>query len=356
VRIIRPGSRGADVHDVQQRLVALGHRIDPEELDDGNYDATTTSAVRTFQTSRSILIDGIVGPETWAHLVEAGYRLGDRTLYLRYPFFRGDDVRELQRRLNGLGFDAWREDGIFGEHVDRAVREFQRNIGETADGIVGPGTFDAFARLRADPDAPSRAMVRETEELRAAASLDGAVIAVDAGHGADETGAVATTGLTKADASFAVATLLVEEFERRGARPKLLRAQFENPTTGERAASANALGAAVCVSIHLNDNDPPDRGAAAVFFGTEKTHSPAGRRLAELILGELGSRMGMAASEAHPMAITLLRETRMPAVQIEPCSITDGPEAALLGEPGFQRDIAVAIAIGVERFLGGDPA
>ena len=30
-----------------------------------------------------------MGPDTWGQLVEAGYRLGDRTLYLRSPAFRG---------------------------------------------------------------------------------------------------------------------------------------------------------------------------------------------------------------------------------------------------------------------------
>ena len=45
----------------------------------------------------------LVGPDTWGQLVEAGYRLGDRTLYLHSPLFRGDDVRALQRKLNALG-------------------------------------------------------------------------------------------------------------------------------------------------------------------------------------------------------------------------------------------------------------
>jgi len=113
VRIIRSGARGRDVRDVQQRLGNLGYKIDAAELV-ARYGEATEAAVRAFQQQRGLLADGIVGPETWGELVEAGYHVGDRTLYLRYPYFRGDDVRALQRRLNALGFDAWREDGIFG--------------------------------------------------------------------------------------------------------------------------------------------------------------------------------------------------------------------------------------------------
>ena len=42
---------------------------------------------------------------------------------------RGDDVLDLQHQLNALGFDAGRDDGIFGPHTADALREFQRNVG-----------------------------------------------------------------------------------------------------------------------------------------------------------------------------------------------------------------------------------
>lgn len=350
VRIIRNGSRGADVSDVQQRIVALGYSVDQAELD-GFYGASTEEAVRRFQSARSIGCDGIVGPETWNHLVEAGYRLGDRTLYLRFPYFRGDDVRELQRKLNALGFDAWREDGILGEQTDRAVREFQRNTGTEADGIVGTETYEAFDRLRPDPHAASRAIVREAESLREGRPLAGAVIAIDAGHGPGDPGATGPTGSQEADIAFTLAENLVEELKRRGADPRILRTRYQNPSVGERAKAANASGAAVCLSMHASSGDPHEGGSTCVHFGTDRTHSPAGMRLSQLIQDELCSRMGLLDRGTHPMAITLLRETRMPAVQVEPCFITSPKEERLLQEPGFVRDIAVAVAIAVERFL-----
>src|SRR5438309_140583 len=188
MRTIRAGDNGGDVADVQHRLVTVGHNVDTAELG-GRYGPSTEAAVRAFQQRRGLLVDGIVGPETWGELVEAGFALGDRTLYLRHAPLRGDDVRALQRRLAALGFDSGREDGIFGPRCDRAVREFQRNVGREGDGIVGPDTLLALERLRPQIHAVSGSMVREAEAVsRYEASLAGARIAIDPGHGPEDPG------------------------------------------------------------------------------------------------------------------------------------------------------------------------
>lgn len=352
MRIIREGDVGADVRAVQRRLTALGARIDPEELD-GRFGPSTRAAVLAFQQRRGLLADGIVGPETWAQLVEAGHSLGDRTLYLRYPYIRGDDVRSLQRLLNALGFDAGREDGILGEQTDRAVREFQRNVGREPDGIVGPDTLEALRRLR-PPEGPSKALVREAEAaLRPNASLAGARVAIDPGHGPEDPGERGPAGSVEADAAFLLASALASELGRRGAKAALLRASDESPSPSERAARANAQGADVCLSIHLNAHpDPAAEGTTCFYFGTESTFSPAGQRLAELIQEEIVARTGLRDCRIHPLSISLLRETRMPAVQVEPCFITNPREERLLAEEGFRVDLAIAVAQGLDRFLG----
>src|SRR5690606_34344697 len=100
-------------------------------------DDATVEAVRTFQEQRGLRVDGICGPETWGALIESGFRLGDRLLYLCTPMLRGDDVAELQRRLNALGFDAGREDGILGPDTERAIGAFQRDAGLAIDKVAG---------------------------------------------------------------------------------------------------------------------------------------------------------------------------------------------------------------------------
>ena len=72
-----------------------------------------------------------------------------RTLRLKdKPRMEGDDVREMQTRLNvhGVACDA---DGVFGPATDKAVRVFQVMKGLVVDGICGAKTWAALDR---DPD------------------------------------------------------------------------------------------------------------------------------------------------------------------------------------------------------------
>jgi N-acetylmuramoyl-L-alanine amidase len=349
VKIIRTGDRGEHVRDVQHRLAALGYTIDPPELD-GSFGRSTLEAVRGFQADRRLPVDGLIGPDTWGQLVEAGYRLGDRTLYLRYPFLRGDDVADLQRRLNRLGFDAGKEDGIFGRATDRAIREFQRNVGQEIDGIVGPDTIAAMGRLRPDEAATSRAVVREAEAMRTQhGTVRGTVIAVDAGVGPGEEGATGPSGLEEATATHDLAVELAAELRGRGAVPVMLAdAGAQRPAPSERAASANAAGAGLCVSFQLGgDHD----GCAAAFFGTGSSYSPMGERLAELIVERVTTTLGVPAAGTERLAVSILRETRMPAVIVTPCRIADPKDEARLRETRFRREVAVAVADAIEAFL-----
>lgn len=338
--LIRPGARGEAVRDVQHRLLAAGFRVDADELE-GTYGASTESAVRAFQQARALPSDGILGPDTWEQLVEAGYRLGDRTLYLRSPAFRGDDVRELQRLLNVLGFDSGKEDGIFGPRTDRGVREFQRNVASRADGIVGLETVRSIGRYRPPAEAPSRAVVREGEAARGAGiALSGAVIALDAepAEGDD------------ADVALAVIREMAERLRDVGAHPSLLRNDSNGVPVGDRIRRANVADAAALISVAVGTGKQVRRGSACFYYGTQRTHSPMGRRLAESIQEALVRGLGVVDGGLHPRSIAILRETRMPAVRVEPAVGTDPEDADRMADPAFARDVARWVMEGILAF------
>ncbi|MFN8034758.1 MAG: peptidoglycan-binding protein [Acidimicrobiia bacterium] len=314
------GVGGEPVRELQQRLSALGFTIPVDEH--GVFGPETEQTVRAFQSDRGLRADGVCGRQTWAALVESGYALGDRLLYRRNPMLRGDDVATLQQRLDALGFDAGREDGIFGEDTGRAVAEFQRNAGLTVDGIFGPQALAALTRLDALADG-SIAAVREREALRRARrDLTGQRIFVVAGLGLEQLADV-------------VARDLVNE-----------RAEVVLDISGDDdsfvAAIANRFGADLVIA--LQPGDAPT--CVCAHFASGRFRSEAGFRVASAIAEQL-AKLGFGSVETKGRALPLLRETRMAAVVCEPLARGDADAMRRLVERSA--DVGRAIVIGIRR-------
>lgn len=349
MQLIRVGSAGERVRDVQARLAALGHAI-PSEERGGAFGDGTRLAVLAFQQARGLIVDGIVGPDTWRQLVEASWRLGDRLLYLRSPNLRGDDVRALQDVLARLGFDVGRVDGIFGPQAHRCVEEFQRNYGLPVDGIVGEATVRAFHGLPPIAGTTPAGTLREREALRARPrTLAELRIVIDPAHGGSDPGHIGPAGLREDEWAFAIARGLEAALAAGGARVFLTRSATAGPSDRERATLANRLNADLFLSLHLGCGDPGARGAAAFYFGHERFHSESGLLLAEAILDEI-RELGIVDARAHAKTFAVLRETRMTAVMIEAGHVSNPDEEALLADPAFHARIVEAIAQAVRRF------
>ncbi len=142
---IRLHDTGAAVEDVQRRLAIAGF-LDEAEVT-GTFDDRTQQALRAFARHFRLPATDMVDDKTWATLVDASFNMGDRTLYLRMPYFHGADVVQLQRALGALGFANGEHDGIFGAHTELALRKFQTNMGLPSDGIAGAYTFAALRNL-----------------------------------------------------------------------------------------------------------------------------------------------------------------------------------------------------------------
>lgn len=63
-------------------------------------------------------------------------------------------VKELQVRLNELGFEAGKPDGVLGSGTSRAVRQAQEKFGQRADGYPNDTLFSVLFKKSAVPDAP----------------------------------------------------------------------------------------------------------------------------------------------------------------------------------------------------------
>ncbi len=129
-RILQVHSTGPDVARLQRLLGVPA---------DGVFGHRTLEAVRRFQHAHSLLVDGQVGPRTWAALLtEDRGRVGELVLRLGSL---GPQVAALQRRLEITA------DGDFGPITLAAVKAFQRSHGLVVDGQAGQDTRDALRRV-----------------------------------------------------------------------------------------------------------------------------------------------------------------------------------------------------------------
>ncbi|HEV7825910.1 MAG TPA: N-acetylmuramoyl-L-alanine amidase [Mycobacteriales bacterium] len=362
MQLIRRGDRGPAAAEVRSTLVVLGLLEAGAVADDAVFDGACELALREFQQGRGLTADGVVGAETWRALVAARWRLGDRVLTwsVTDPLV-GDDVHTLQERLLEMGYDVGRADGVFGSRTSAALSAFQREVGVPADGTFGPTTMRALRQLGRRVVGGSPQLLRETLLLHhTGPALVGKRIVIDPGHGGTDRGVVVADGMlqwSESDLVYDLAARLEGRLSALGVRADLTRGRDTGAADRDRAAFANASGADLLVSLHLDGHrNPQASGVATYFYGTGSgVSSSVGERLAHLVQREVVVRTGMLDGRTHYKTWELLRLTRMPAVRVEAGYLTSPVDRARLVDPSFRDAIAEAILVAVQRvFLPTD--
>ncbi len=161
-RVLQEGSRGNEVLRIQNYLAFIANAM-PDlftaPTPDGIYGNVTRDAVLAFQNYYGLVQTGTVNEATWNGIVTTYFALGGGEVAPTRPYpgtplrrgSTGDDVSWVQTMLNtiagvDLSLPTLTVDGIFGAETERVVRQFQQNYGLSADGIVGPLTWDALTR------------------------------------------------------------------------------------------------------------------------------------------------------------------------------------------------------------------
>jgi N-acetylmuramoyl-L-alanine amidase len=351
---IRPGARHPAVREVRRKLRSLG-ALAPDPVSDLDcYDEAMEQAVRHFQQERGLVANGIVDVTTYRVLDEARWRLGDRLLYPQpnRPM-TGDDVGQLQRRIAELGFDVGRIDGEYGIRTVAAVRELQRNVGLPPDGTCGPATFKALARLAPLVTGGQPDVLRARELLREAGPrLSGKRVVIDPGHGGRDPGVVAN-GLVEAELTADLAARVEGRLAATGVQVWLTRGASTVGAVSDvdRAATANATGADLVLSLHVDAaSSSRPQGVATYYYGRDEASSSAlGEHLASLVQREIVARTDLLDCRCHAKTWDLLRRTRMPAVRVDVGYLTSPHDAARLADPAFRDVVAEAIVVALQR-------
>jgi N-acetylmuramoyl-L-alanine amidase len=287
------------------------------------------------------------------------------------PGSTGEPVRDVQRRLAGLGFDPGPDrPGRYGPGTELAVRKFQQERGLRADGVCGDQTWaslveaghhlgDRFLYLRS-PMLRGDDVAHLQRLLGAlgfdAGRVDGifgratgtallefqrnAGLTTDGICGADTAAELQRLG-ARAGAAPTVAAVRELEALRSGPRslegrrvavghtgsvPALaaalgralveagaLAAVLHHPNESVQAAEANDFRAEAFLGLGLLDG----AGCRAAYYSTEAFESVGGRQLAHAVLDTLPVDLFGCPGEARGMRLPVLRETRMPAVVCE---------------------------------------
>ena len=166
---LRRGSTGENVRIIQAQLnrISDNYPAIPKQTVDGIFGQATENAVKTFQKIFNLTQDGVVGKSTWykisyiyvavkklAELTSEGEAIEDGA----YPGFpvrigdRGLNVVIVQFYLTQASqyvptVSAVELDGVFGSGTRNQVINFQKYYNLTADGVVGPATWDKMYRL-----------------------------------------------------------------------------------------------------------------------------------------------------------------------------------------------------------------
>jgi N-acetylmuramoyl-L-alanine amidase len=175
-------------------------------------------------------------------------------------------------------------------------------------------------------------------------------IAIDAGHGEYDPGAVAGDVMEK-DINLAMAEMLVDLVN---AQPDMVAVQIRTLdifiSLEDRIEQAEAAGADIYVTVHVNSytTDGPD-GVETIIDNERESDSEC-RVLAALIQDGVveitGARdRGTRAQESY------LHRTEMPAVSVETGFITNDAERAKLIDPAYQALVAQGIMNGIRQFI-----
>jgi len=130
-----------DTGDAVRRLErALRRTPDLGLTVDGVFGTQLEAAVKAFQGGAGLVVDGIVGPLTWAALPDGG------PMPVLEVGSTGAVVSSLQTLLTNGAVGQWNAtpqgiDGVFGPKTQASVEAFQTWGGVAVDGVVGDQTW-----------------------------------------------------------------------------------------------------------------------------------------------------------------------------------------------------------------------
>ncbi|WP_448853278.1 N-acetylmuramoyl-L-alanine amidase [Corynebacterium frankenforstense] len=367
--VLRVGDRSPRVAEARMTLARLGllsgyagdipdtSAFSRQYSDEDTYfDEDLAQQIKAFQQTRGIMPTGSIDEITLRELRGASYTLGERVLRFddSEPVL-GDDVAQLQKQLQELGFYSDRIDGHFGPDTVRALRTYQLNSGIEADGEFGPDTARALSLLGRRITGGSAQAIREREHVRQAGPrLAGKRVVIDPALGNGRQGQTVDGRygqITEEEILWDLAERIRDRMTAAGMEATLSRTRQDDPPAKARADMANAMDADLMISLAC-DSYPNEKaaGVATFYFGSEiGANSLTGETLSGYIQREIVARTQLTNCGNHGRTWEVLRLTRMPTVEVVAGYLTNPGDVAIITDPAKRDAIAEAVVVAVKR-------
>ncbi|MDO4431945.1 MAG: N-acetylmuramoyl-L-alanine amidase [Aerococcaceae bacterium] len=178
------------------------------------------------------------------------------------------------------------------------------------------------------------------------ASLDKAVIVLDAGHGGEDPGAINEDPYTQEDQIALSTTLALQTLlEAEGATVILTRADNSTVSLEERVDLSEAYGADAFISIHYdNAADVEWSGTTSYYYHEADYHltNQVNMELAKLSMHNNGVRFGN---------FQVLRENDQPSILLELGYMSNANDVAVIRTEEYQQTVAKAIVAGLKNYF-----
>lgn len=185
--------------------------------------------------------------------------------------------------------------------------------------------------------------------------LSGQLIVVDAGHGGVDGGA-RSGKVREKDLTLTIAKLTSQKLAREGATVIMTRNTDAAVALKDRSGIANANGADLFLSIHINSNKTVNSTSGSITF--HHKGSQIGKLLAECIQNEIVDVSGLpnmgvwSDGKIYQNGFSVLRNAKMPAVLLELGFINHSGDRRRMVTKDFHEQIAAAIVRGLRVYLG----
>ena len=192
-------------------------------------------------------------------------------------------------------------------------------------------------------------------------SLIGKIIAVDAGHGTPDPGAIGPSGTMEKDNTLAIENMLAIALKAGGATVVMTRTSDNAPTSANfdtgtdlknRVETANNAKADLFVSIHNDAFDNASASGTTTYYNSLNAKAVLSSQLAADIQYELIKALGTenrGVKEAKNFYV--IKYTTMPAILVEAGFISNIVEERKLSTTAFRQSIANAIMKGMVTYL-----